>query len=281
MLRVIVRMGLLLTIPLIFSTCYKFDWDFDGSHGKKDCQVQSYYLTPWGDELPFPFLFEKKFNHAGQVTEINCSFNNILPAEELIHFNLRVAYHGSQVYLINKESPYDTTLKVFLNAQGRVRESIGTSDFIFRNKYYYNGNRLRAVEAFTSFFTRRDTCEYDAHGNILSITDQDIFMGERDGYFFQYDYSKKVKNQFYFDEIRDLNNDFALLQYLGCFPELEPVHLRTHTRLGLETTAATYDKDLINHTFDAKGKLTGYDVVSFFGGSPSLFYKAKLSWKCK
>ena len=277
----IVRMGLLFAIPLLFSTCYKIDWDFNGSHGKKDCQVQSYYLTPYGDGLPIPFLFEKKFNHAGRVTEINCSFNNILPFENLIHFNLRVAYHGQEVYLINKESPYDTTLKVYLNAQGRVRECFGTSDFIAHNRFYYNGNRLRAIEFFTPYFDGRDTCEYDAYGNILSITSEDLFMGVRDGYFYQYDYSKKVKEQFYFDEIRDLNNDFALLQYLGCFPELTPVNLRTHTRLGLEIGSATYNKDLINHTYDAKGRLTGYDVVSFFEGTPSLFYKAKLNWMCK
>src|SRR5688500_12447336 len=197
MSQTIIRLELLLTIPHLFYTCYKFNWDFNGSHGKKDCQVESYYLSI-GDEFPFPFLFEKKFNHAGQVTEINCSFNNILPLEDKIHFNLRIAYHGQEVYLINKVSPFDTTLKVFLNAQGRVRESIGTSDFIFHNKFYYSGNRLRAVEAFTSFFSRRDTCEYDAHGNILNIATEDAFMGERNGYFFQYDYSKKVKQQFYF-----------------------------------------------------------------------------------
>lgn len=279
MSRAIVRLGLLLAIPLLFSTCYKFDWDFNGSHGKKDCQVASYYLSI-GDDYPFPFLFEKKFNHAGQVTGVNCSFNNVLPFEELIHFNLRVAYHGPEVYLISKVSPYDTTLKVFLNAQGRVRECIGTSDFIFHNKFYYAGNRLRAIEFFSPFFSSRDTCVYDAHGNILSITDVELSLGERNGYFFQYDYSRKVKQQFYFDEIRDRNNDFALLQYLGCFPELEPGHLRTHVRHGLENTAAVYDKDLINHTFDAKGRLTGYDVISP-GGIPSLYYKARLNWKCK
>lgn len=278
---VIVRMGLLLSIPLLFSTCHKLDWDFFGSHGKKDCLLESYTLPFYGD-LGYPFLFKKKFNRAGdRVTEINCSFNNILPIEELIHYDLRVVYNDDEVYLINKADATDTTLKVYLNAHGRPRECIGKSDFIFRNRFFYHGNRLRAIEFDTPEFSQRDTCEYDSRGNILSISYRDNFSNMRIGYFYQYDYSKKAKQQFYFDEIRDLNNDFALLQYLGAFPELEPVNIRTHSRLGLEVGSAAWDKYLVNHRIDAKGKLLDYDVAFWNGSMPVPEFKASLGWKCK
>lgn len=271
-------MGLFIAIPLLFSTCNKVDWhDVFGSHGKKDCQLQSYNLN-WDYDFGFPFLFEKKFNRAGdRVTEINCSFHNIFPFGGPIHFDLRVVYNGSEVYLINKLAPFDTTLKVFLNAQGRVRECLGTG-YIPRNKYFYQGNRLRAIEV-DGFY--HDTCIYDNRGNILSIAVPAAPGEPSYGFFYEYDYSRKAKQQFYLDETRDLNVNFALLQYLGAFPELDPVNVRTRSRTGFSDGSTLWDATLVNHRFDSQGRLLGYDIGFEDGDSVVATKGPSLTWKCK
>lgn len=279
MKKIIVRTGLFIAIPLLFSTCHKVDWyDVFGSQGKKDCQLQSYILD-WDYDFGFPLLFEKKFNPAGdRVTEIHCSFHNVFSGIGPVPFDLRVVYKGSEVYLINKKAPFDTTLKVFLNAQGRVRECLGTG-YIFRNKFFYQGNRLRALE-YEGLGFHRDTCEYDSRGNILSIAPPGP-PGTRWGYFYKYDYTKKAKQQFYMEETRDLNNDFTLLQYLGAFPELNPVNVRIYTRSGPEVGPGGWRHPLLNHRFDSQGRLLGYDLGFEDGDSVIASSGASLEWKCK
>jgi hypothetical protein len=282
MKKIFIRTGLLLAIPLLFATCSKFDWDlFDKHHGKGDCQVASFSLSnpPRSD---IPWLFKKKFNAAGRVSEIECSFNNIANSADLIHYKLRIAYHGDRVYLINKEIPYDTVTKLFLNSEGRVTKATGNIPYINNNRYYYSGNKLHVVEGDIAVgSTLRRNCEYDNRGNILSISSLDPYSNERVGYFYEYDYSKEAKQQFYMDEVRNIDNTFTLLHYLGFFPELNPVNVRTHVRNGRENHYFVYDEYLLNHQFDANGRLMQYDIVNYDGGQLRLKETASLSWKCK
>jgi hypothetical protein len=276
MKRVFIRTGLLCTIVLLFATCNKIDWDFFRHQAKKNCDVQSYYLTL--DHGPAPFLFEKKYNAAGnRITEIVCTFFNVIPLGSAL--KLRVAYHGLTIYLVNMDNPLDTTMKIYLNSKGRVKECVGTLGIHYTRFYYDANDRLRNVErSFGDGFILNDSCEYDSYGNILSITHSQGSAG-RAGNFYQYDYSKKGKRQFYFDE-PSTNNDFALAQYLGLFPELEPVHVRTHVRVGLEVGSALWDKYLAHHQFDAKGRLKQYDIVNNSSGT-DLSFQAFVNWKCK
>jgi hypothetical protein len=271
----LVRTGLLCTITLLFTTCNKIDWDFLRHHPKNDCDVQSYYLTL--DHGPVPLLFEKKYNTAGnRITEIVCTFFNVISPDSAL--KLRVAYHGLVIYLVNAYNPLDTTMKIYLNPKGRVRECIGKLGMDY-TRFYYDGNdRLKNIEADFGDFIVKDTCEYDSYGNILSITHKDR-SNVRVGNFYQYDYSKKGKRQFYHDE-PGFSDDFSLAQYLGLFPELEPVHIRTHVRVGLEVGIFLWDKYLVNHQFDAKGRLKQYDIANDSGGT-DLSFQAFVNWRCK
>jgi hypothetical protein len=281
MKKIFTRTGLLLAIPLLFATCSKFDWDlFDKHHGKGDCQVASYSL--FGAPHPdIPWLFKKKFNSAGRVTEIECAFNTLVQGTDPGDLYLRLAYHGNRVYFINKKNPYDTVVKVFLNTQGRVTHTIGDGERMKNNWYYYRGNKLHIIEFnVADQSVHRSTCEYDNRGNILSISSINTYSNKRDGIFYEYDYSRNAKRQFYMDETRNMNFTFTLLHYLGFFPELNPVNVRTHVRVGLETEGYILtNQTLVNHQFDAKGNLTQYDVITdseqYFAGTP------KLSWYCK
>ena len=97
---------------------------------------------------------------------------------------------------------------------------------------------------------------YDKFGNILSFN----------GNTYQYDYSRKAKQQFYCDDFMGNCEPFYLLQYLGFFPEVNnPPNIRTH----VETTV--FHGDLTNHKFDHEGKLIGYD-----------FYEpVSVAWDCR
>ena len=57
-----------------------------------------------------------------------------------------------------------------------------------------------------------------------------------------------------------IDNGFTLLCYLGFFPELNPVHIRTHVDLGPQNGFKYWNKNIFNHQFDSEGKLTKYDV---------------------
>jgi len=260
-----------------FASCHKWDWDwFDKS--KTDCDVQSYYLTEIGYGGPDPFLFEKKYNAArDRVTEITFTFLNLHPVE--VPYQARLVYETDRFFAINKLNKKDTLMKVLLNSQGRVKKVYGK---IHRDSImfeYDHKQRLKVIAAEISAggALSRDTCDYDDHGNILGITHRDMYG--RVGYFYKYDYSRKAKRQFYLDEPVQ-HDEFALLQYLGYFPELEPKHVRIFSRIGLETGARLYEGHLTNHKFDSKGRLISYDSYHE-EDFKYLYCSAIVNWKCR
>jgi hypothetical protein len=209
--------------------------------------------------------------------EIEFTLFNLHPVA--VPYKLRLAYHGLSIYLINVDNVQDTTMKIYLNPKGLVKKCIGKLAMDYTQFDYDSKNRLSNITyGFGDGIVLSDTCAYDTYGNILSITRFDSRDG-RLGNFYKYDYSKKVKRQFYRDEPSS-NDDFTLLQYLGFFPELEPVHVRTHVRVGLETGSFMWDKYLVNHQFDRKGRLIQYDIANNPGGT-DISFQAILNWKCK
>lgn len=275
MKKVIVRLGLLCAITLLFVTCSKIDWDFFRHQSKKDCDLQSYNLSFYKE--PAPFLFKKKYNGSGdRITEIEFNIFSIVPNAS--PYKLRLAYHGLAIYLINLNNEQDTTMKIYLNAKGRVKECFGKFRIDYTKFSYDAKNRLSNLEyAWGGPPVFNDTCEYDQYGNILRIYRP--FQGERQGSFYKYDYSKKGKRQVYLDQLSH-SDDFTLLQYLGFFPELEPVHVRTRVWMGYETYPYWWDRHLANHQFDAKGRLIQYDVFNSIT-DPQPHFQAFLNWNCK
>lgn len=268
------RTGLLCAMTLVCTTCNKRDWDFFEKMAKKDCDVQSYYLS--FHDVPSPFLFEKKYNAAGnRITEIAFSFLDY--AYDARSYQLRLVYHGKEIYLVDVNNPLDTAMKIYLNARGRVKECFGNFLVQYTKFDYDAHNRLSNVR-YSWGFPTNDTCVYDRYGNILRITNDQ--GGVHVGTFYYYDYSKKGRRQLYLDEPSHVA-DFTLLQYLGFFPELEPVHLRKRVLMGTEAHPYWWNKDIINHQFDAKGRLIRYDMVDSAFGEAYLDFQAFINWNCK
>jgi hypothetical protein len=277
MKKTILRTALLCIISMLLVTCGKIDWDFFRHQNKKDCDLQSYYLT-LKDHAPHPFLFEKKYNATGdRITEIKFTLFNLHPVE--VPYKLRLTYHGWAIYLVNVDNALDTTMKIYLNPKGRVKKCLGKLGIDYTQFDYDARNRLSNMTyGFGDEIVLSDTCEYDTYGNILSMTRFDYRDG-RLGNFYKYDYSKKAKRQFYSDEV-SANDDLTLLRYLGFFPELDPVHIRTHVRVGLETGSFLWEKYLVNHQLDAKGRLIRYDIANDINGA-DISFQAILNWICK
>lgn len=270
----------ILPLLLFMLSCSKIDWNnvWHGGNKSHQCDVSAFTMSV--DPVPsFPFLFQKKYDPSGKnIKEINCSFPNLVYPfpDSLPHYRLRLEYKSQKIFFIRMEAPFDTVVTAYLNAQGRVVRTISRNE-ILENKFEYRNNRLFSVTYRTNEWGMTDTCVYDSYGNILSIARME--SEGRHGYLYDYDYSRKAKQQIYIEYTRSFNNDFTLMQYMGFFPELNPVHLRTRSRFGQENVYM-FREDIVNHKLDAQGKMTGYDITS--PGDPQLIVThISIKWNCK
>lgn len=246
----------LLLFILLFSSCYKIDWLGGNQPPGKKYEVAECISSMYSPG--HPYLFVKTYDGFKKYpSEINASFFNVRPPTDLVHFNLRIVNKGSWIYLINKDNPVDTSLFVKLNGNNRIESCYGDEN-LSNQQFYYKNNRLVATGLNGNRF---DTCIYDQYGNISYLGW--INQAAGDGYRYTYDYSRKAKQQFYMDELRRLDNGFTLLCYLGFFPELNPIHVRTHVDLGTLNGFKYWNKNIFNHQFDSEGKLIKYDVGYF------------------
>jgi hypothetical protein len=258
----------LILLVLFVSSCRKIDWWGGGVPPTRIYDVEQCTNTLYNPV--HPFLFIKTYDaYTSYPRSIDASFFNVLPPDQLIRFSLKIVYRGSWIYLINQNNPNDTSLFVKLNPAGRVERCYGDEN-LSNHEFFYKNNRLVSYK----FGSLSDTCIYDSYGNILAIK-TNVPGGQ--GHFFQYDYSRKAKYQFYKDEVVNLNNGFTLLTYLGLFPELNPVNVRIKTELGDEFGFKFWSRNLINHQFDAEGKLIRYDVT--VPAAPMPEYSMIIKWR--
>jgi hypothetical protein len=219
-----------------------------------DCQVTR--VTVANMTADGPFLFQKIFDASGKVVrEIEMAFNSLTQLS-MYHFMLKEK--NNRLLFIDKNNPSDTTIRVAFNSSGRP-ERAWTSSTLYNieTRFTYRNNRLDSIIRITFGNPNGQKCTYDAYGNILSILYYEASVGEFSGSFYTYDYSRKIKHQYYQDEIgRD--HAFVALQYLDLFPELNPKHARTRIRVGLETIAAIQDNPLTQHQQDDGGRLVHY-----------------------
>jgi len=68
------------------------------------------------------------------------------------------------------------------------------------------------------------------------------------------------------------------LQYIGLFPELQPVNLRTSTKVTWGNNYLAYQMNIGNHQVDGQGKLVSYDVMS--PGSEQAISHYNINWSC-
>lgn len=252
----------------LFSSCYKVNWFGDNPPSEKKYQVEQCISSMYN--LDHPFLFAKTYSGTNTIpTGIYASFFNETDPASLFKYDLRIIYKGAFIYLINKTNAFDTTYTIRLNSQNRPIAAYGDED-LQKFQFRYKNNRLVAID-WENYFV--DSCVYDSYGNILSIKEN----GAGIGYTFGYDYSRKGKYQYYQDELRTVDNGFTLLCYLGLFPELNPVNVRTYVRLGPDSGMAYWLRYLINHEFDDKGRLIKYGITSNPGSEA--YYFMTIKWR--
>lgn len=256
-------------ICFLFLTCNK-SHDLPGNFINQDCQVAEYHIP----EVMVTFPFKKTYDASGKTLKvIECVFwPEIGPpqiSEPEYHHIFQVEQRGLMLYMINiqtnKGPLADTVVRITINNDGRVKSCIANSelfpdglplnnslDTLVTEEYIYRDNRVLAVKSYYSGSdpeTRIDSLTYDKYGNVLSF--------ESNSY--QYDYTRKAKQQFYCMDYMGGDWPFYLLQYLGFFPEVtSPVNIRIYMR-----GSGDYYGSLTNHKFDSEGRLVSYD----FGGT--------------
>lgn len=261
----------LLTL-ITFNSCYKIDWIGGNPPPNKNYQVEQCISTMYTPN--HPYLFVKSYSGSSiYPSAINASFFNVISPDNLFHYNLRIVNKGSFIYFLNFDNALDTIYTVKMNEKNRPMVSYGIED-LNSFRYEYKNNRLVSIYwGLCNTCNTRDTCIYDNVGNILSIFENSSMQG----YTYQYDYSRKGKYQFYMDELKRVNNGFTLLSYLGLFPELNPINIRTHVNLGSSPSQGFWSRSLFNHQFDDKGRLVKYDVAYSADYSPE--YSMLIKWR--
>jgi len=264
-----------LAASLINWSCSKINWkdiDADQKQQVSKCDVAEYHISTYDQyNLGFPFLFKKKYDQSGKkVKEIDCSFWSAIPPDDMRHHVLLVHQKDHRLYLLDKNNPNDTVMKVHLNNKGRVEyyETNGSLDWgngatrTF-GSFVYKSNRLVLFRwAYTNSWGTipfvEQPLDYDSQGNLLAFA----------GHTYEYDYTRTAAAQFYIDDFMGgFNNGYYLLQYLGFFPEVtSPPNLRSYVN------ATVFVGNVENHTFDAGGKLTGYQFT---------FLQTTIVWNCK
>ena len=282
----IVTLPVIATVFMLFLSCQKSSDRFDNFRNplQGDCQVAEYHIGYPDYPAGIPFLFKKTFDPSGKtLKEIDCVFWPEIGPPEIsepeYHHIFKIEQHGRMIFVINKVTNKgnipDTVARITINNDGRVKSCIANSelfpfglplinslDSLVTEEYIYRENRVLAVKS--NYIgpdpeTRIDSLKYDKYGNVLAFGTNT----------YQYDYTRKAKQQFYCQDYMGSDWPFYLLQYLGFFPEVNsPVNIRTYI-IG----SGDYYGDLTNHKFDAEGKLISYD---FLGSIP-----ITIVWNCK
>lgn len=196
---------------------------------------------------------------------------------------LIVQTSGQNIVFSKPGNPGQTVLVAYLDKKGRVEKILpGTAPdpSFLATTFEYDGIRLSSMHITLNNHVLTSNFSYDSRGNIVSIDDLAI-PGEPSPGSVVYKYSDNVKasQQFYLDEPRKFSwNSFTLLQYIGMFPELQPVNLRVYAKMIWGAGYVAYEANIANHHLDNEGRLTGYDIVSPMTGGTVASYK--VGWTC-
>lgn len=260
---------LLLACGVSIGSCYKPGMGIDALAKKidgqlKGCQTQSFFGVTSDPETVALNGFTKKFDVLGRVVEVTAPEFGLVLSDSLY---LLVKYGLDKVYFINKLVPADTVSTAQFNNKGQLQVIYGNPDYNFpTTEFKYVSNKLSSIDAFgvTLDFV------FDGNGNVIK------YVGNQGGglndYEFSYDLSVKVKDQIYIDFLAGwIYNNFTLAQIMGWTPDLTPKNKRTHARIFFDKTEIWYDEPITNHTFDATGRLTSYEVG---------VYTMYTQWRC-
>ena len=243
------------------------------------CLISSFSYS--NSAIPLQTIFTNRYDLAGRSLEVEAGVFSGGAIASNKPFNIKWASNG--LAFIDANSLSDTILIAYFDRKGRVEKiSAGNApnqDFL-PTTFQYSNNRLSSMGITLAGNVRTSYFDYDQKGNIVSISDAPTTSVPIPGKVeYVYATNEKAKQQCYFDEPRGFSwNSFTLLQYVGLFPELEPVNLRTSTKVNWGNNYQAYYMNITNHQLDQDGKLLSYDIVSPGGGNTISRYN--INWTC-
>ncbi len=254
--------------------------DLDEKKNKNDlCLISSFSYS--NSSVPSETIFTNHYDLSGRSLEVEAGVYS--GGTIFTHLNFSVRWTANGIFFLDANAPQDTILFATYDRKGRVQGIFpgNRPNYNFLpTTFEYNNNRVQAMNITLAGNAEASYFDYDQRGNLVSITDAPTTSVPIPGKVeHTYATNEKADDQFYFDEPRKFSwNSFSLLQYVGLFPELQPVNLRTSTKVTWGNNYQAYHMDISNHQIDPKGKLVSYDIMS--PGSPTTISHFNINWSC-
>lgn len=275
--------GLLLAGTAMFASCQKDDVLApeneviieNASAKAANCMAVGFNVRySEGNKMVFKTQFSPS---AAQATRINAGVyhGGVITS----NLDLDIKRSGRTLTVYKAGSSTESILIITLNNNRKVVSAVaGTAsdiNFLPTQFSYENGN-LASMKMTNGTVETASRFHY-SNGNIVKVEDIDASGNISGQVQYEYDLSTKASKQLYLEETRNFNwNTFTLLQYLGYFPELDPTHLRTRTKVLWANNYVAFDAKLQNHRVE-NGRLVSYEVT--FPGS-SIAIPHEIQWDC-
>jgi hypothetical protein len=243
------------------------------------CLISSFTYS--NSSVPTQSIFTNHFDLSGRSLEVEAG---IFSGGSIVSNKpFSIKWGSGRLAFMDANATQDTILIAFFDSKGKIEKIFPgnkPSQHFLPTTFQYSNNRVSSMGITLAGNTETTYFDYDVKGNISSITDAPTTSVPIPGKVeYGYASNEKAKSQFYFDEPRKFSwNSFTLLQYVGFFPELQPVSLRTSTKVSWGNNYQAYYMNIANHQMDQGGKLVSYDIVSPGGGNAISHYN--INWTC-
>ena len=251
----------------------------DKKKAKDLCLISSFSYS--NNNIPTQTIFTNHYDLSGRTLQVEAGIFSGGSIQSNIPLNVK--WNGNAIAFIDADSPLDTVLIATFTKKGRVDKIVpgnkANSQFL-PTTFTYDKDRLQSMSITLAGNANTSNFNYDTRGNLVSISDLPTSSVPIPGKVeYQYATNEKAGDQFYFDEPRGFSwNSFSLLQYIGLFPELQPINLRTSTKVTWGNNYQAYYMNIGNHQMDAQGKLISYDIMSPTSSQAVLHYN--INWSC-
>jgi hypothetical protein len=252
----------------------------DKKRAKKDlCLISSFSYS--NNNIPTQTIFTNHYDLSGRTLQVEAGLFSGGSIQSNIPLNVK--WNGNGIAFINANAPQDTVLIATFNRKGRIDKIVSgnkPNDQFVPITFSYDNDQLTSMNITIAGNAETSNFNYDSKGNLISIADLPTSSVPIPGKVeYQYSSNEKGGDQFYFDEPRKFSwNSFSLLQYIGLFPELQPINLRTSTKVTWGNNYQAYYMNIGNHQMDAQGKLVSYDIMSPTSSQAVLHYN--INWSC-
>ncbi|HYJ37944.1 MAG TPA: hypothetical protein VEV87_04985 [Chitinophagaceae bacterium] len=274
-------LALLTSTALSLFSCQKdnsVQEDLPDKRNKDLCLVSSFTYS--NSSVPSTTIFTNRYDLSGRTMQVEAGVFSGGTIFTYITFDVK--WTVNSVVFIDASAPQDTVLVATFD-RGRIEKILPgnkVNENFLPTSFVYSGNRVQSMSITLAGKTEVSNFDYDTKGNIISISDLPTTSVPNPGKVeYKYAINEKAYEQFYFDEPRKFSwNSFSLLQYVGLFPELQPVNLRTSTKVNWGNNYIAYNMDIANHQIDQKGNLVSYDIMSPESSNTVSHYN--INWTC-